>query len=127
VPKYLIQASYTPEGLQGLARDSASGRRADVQSAVKELGGKVEAFYYAFGADDVIIILDLPDIVTAAAVALTTASSGAVFAPRLCSQSRTSTRRSKSKCSTAPREHSLTHWGAPLSPILCKPAAGRRS
>lgn len=41
--------------------DSASGRRADVQSAVKALGGKVEAFYYAFGADDVLIILDLPD------------------------------------------------------------------
>ena len=78
MPKYLIQASYTPEGLQGLARDSASGRRADVQSAVKELGGSVEAFYYAFGADDVIIILDLPDIVTAAAVALTTSASGAV-------------------------------------------------
>ena len=78
MPKYLIQASYTPEGLKGLANDSASGRRADVQSAVRELGGKVEAFYFAFGADDVIIILDLPNNVTAAAVGLTTAGTGAV-------------------------------------------------
>jgi hypothetical protein len=38
MPKYLIQASYTTEGIQGLVRDSASGRRADVQSAVKALG-----------------------------------------------------------------------------------------
>jgi len=78
MPKYLIQASYTTAGIQGLVKDSASGRRADVQSAVKALGGKVEAFYYAFGADDVISILDLPDNVTAAAVALTTSGSGAV-------------------------------------------------
>jgi uncharacterized protein with GYD domain len=78
MPKYLIQASYTPEGIQGLVGDSASGRRADVQAAVKALGGKVEAFYYAFGADDLIVILELPDNVTAAAVGLTTAGSGAV-------------------------------------------------
>jgi len=78
MPKYLIQASYTTEGIQGLVRDSASGRRADVQSAVKTLGGKVEAFYYSFGADDVVMILDLPDNVTAAAVGLTTAGTGAV-------------------------------------------------
>ena len=78
MPKYLIQASYTIEGIQGLVKDSASGRRADVQSAVKAVGGKVEAFYYAFGADDVVIILDLPDNVTAAAVGLTTSGSGAV-------------------------------------------------
>ena len=78
MPKYLIQASYTTEGIQGLVKDSASGRRADVQSAVKALGGKVDAFYYAFGADDVVIILDLPDNITAAAVGLNTAGSGAV-------------------------------------------------
>jgi uncharacterized protein with GYD domain len=78
MPKYLIQASYTTEGIQGLVKDSASGRRADVQSAVQALGGEVDAFYYAFGADDVVIILDLPDNVTAAAVGLTTSGSGAV-------------------------------------------------
>jgi uncharacterized protein with GYD domain len=78
MPKYLIQASYTTEGIQGLVKDSASGRRADVQSAVKAVGGKVEAFYYAFGADDVVIILDLPDNITAAALGLTTSGSGAV-------------------------------------------------
>jgi uncharacterized protein with GYD domain len=78
MPKYLIQASYTTQGIQGLVRDSASGRRADVQAAVKALGGQLEAFYYAFGADDVVMILDLPNNVTAAAVGLTTSGTGAV-------------------------------------------------
>ena len=78
VPKYLVQASYTIEGIRGLASDSASGRRADVQAAVQAVGGKLECFYYAFGADDAVMILDLPDNITAAAVGLTTAGSGAV-------------------------------------------------
>jgi uncharacterized protein with GYD domain len=78
MPKYLIQASYTTEGIHGLVGDSASGRRADVQAAVKAVGGSVEAFYYAFGDHDVIIILDLPDNITAAAVGLTTTGTGAV-------------------------------------------------
>ena len=78
MPKYLVQASYTKEGIQGLIKDSAAGRRADVQAAVKALGGKVESFYYAFGMDDVICILDLPDNISAAALGLTTASTGTV-------------------------------------------------
>ena len=78
MPKYLIQARYTTEGIQGLIRDSASGRRADVQAAVTALGGKVEAFYYAFGDDDVVMIVDLPDNIKAAALGLTMSGSGAV-------------------------------------------------
>ena len=78
MPKYLIQARYTIEGIQGLVKDSASGRRADVQAAVRALGGKLEAFYYAFGDDDVVVIVDLPSSIAAAALGLTTSGSGAV-------------------------------------------------
>jgi uncharacterized protein with GYD domain len=78
MPKFLVQARYTIEGVKGLVNDSASGRRADVQSAVKALGGKVEAFYYAFGAEDVVMILDLPDNIKAAALGLTASGSGAL-------------------------------------------------
>ena len=78
MPKYLFQARYTTEGIQGLVNDSASGRRADVQAAVKALGGNVEAFYYAFGDDDVVTIVDLRDNIKAAAFGLTTTGSGAV-------------------------------------------------
>ena len=78
MPKYLFQARYTTEGIQGIIKDSASGRRADVQAAVKALGGTMESFSYAFGDDDVIVVVDLPTAVQAAAFALRTSGSGAV-------------------------------------------------
>ena len=78
MPKYLIEATYTNQGIQGLVRDSASGRRADVQAAVKGLGGKVEAFYYSFGDTDAIVIIDLPDNTAAAAFSLAVSGAGAV-------------------------------------------------
>ena len=49
MPKYLLKASYTAEGLRGLQRDKASGRKATVTQAVEGLGGKIESFYYTFG------------------------------------------------------------------------------
>ena len=78
MPKYLIQARYTAEGIQGLVRDSAAGRRADVQAAIKAVGGQLEAFYYVFGDDDVVIIADLPSNVKAIAIGLTSTATGAV-------------------------------------------------
>jgi uncharacterized protein with GYD domain len=78
MPKYLIQARYTTEGIQGLVRDSAAGRRADVQAAVKAVGGTVESFYYAFGDDDVVMIVDLPNNITAAAIGFTSSATGTV-------------------------------------------------
>jgi uncharacterized protein with GYD domain len=78
MPKYLVQARYTTEGIQGIVKDSASGRRADVQAAVKALSGTVEAFYYCFGDEDVIAIIDLPSATAAAAFAMSTSGTGAV-------------------------------------------------
>ena len=59
MPKYLVQASYTTEGLKGLQKDKASGRKGAVSKAIEGLGGKLEAIYFAFGADDVVVIFDL--------------------------------------------------------------------
>lgn len=78
VAKYLFEAKYTTEGAKGLAREGGSGRRAAVSKMLEGLGGKVEAFYYAFGGVDAYLIVDLPDNVTAAAVALAVDQSGAV-------------------------------------------------
>ncbi len=78
MPKYMFQASYTAEGMQGLKKDKGSGRKAAVQAAIKALGGKLEAFYFAFEADDVVLIAELPGNVAAAAVTTTTIASGAV-------------------------------------------------
>ena len=78
MPKYLIQASYTVAGTKGLLKDGGTKRRTAVNLLMKQLGGSLEAFYFGFGDDDVYAIVDAPDNVTAAAVALTITASGAV-------------------------------------------------
>ena len=76
--KYMYQATYTVEGVRGLLKETASGRQKAVESAITALGGKVEAFYYCFGMDDVVLIMDLPDNVAAAGLGMTVAASGMV-------------------------------------------------
>ncbi len=78
MPKYLLQASYTAEGTKGLAKEGGTKRRAHIEDLVKRLGGKLEAFYYAFGEHDVFVIGELPDAESAAAVSLAVNGSGAV-------------------------------------------------
>jgi len=78
MPKYLVKASYTADGIKGLLKEGGSSRKAVVERLTKGLGGSVEAFYFAFGTDDVFTILDLPDNVSAAAVSLTVGAAGAV-------------------------------------------------
>lgn len=78
MPKYLVQASYTPEGTKGLLKDGGTKRRSAVEQMVSGLGGKLEAFYYAFGDADAYVIVEAPDNVSAAAVSLAVNASGAV-------------------------------------------------
>ena len=88
MPKYLSSFDYSATGTTGLLRDGGTQREKAVTAAVKALGGKVEAFYFAFGQTDAFVILDLPDNVTAAAVSLVVSASGAVPCGRLRSSRR---------------------------------------
>ncbi|WP_035791406.1 GYD domain-containing protein [Kitasatospora mediocidica] len=78
MPKYLVRGSYTAEGLQGVLRDGGSGRLAAVEHVVTSCGGSLEAMYFAYGDDDFYCILDFPDHLTMAAVAMTVKATGAV-------------------------------------------------
>jgi uncharacterized protein with GYD domain len=78
MPKFLIQGSYTSEGLKGLAKDKASGRKAIVTKMLQKVGVKVEAFYFSFGSDDVLLIVDAPDNATVTAVSIAVSSTGVV-------------------------------------------------
>ena len=78
MPKFLIKASYNPDGVRGLIKDGGSKRRAVVQKLIEGAGGKLEAFYYAYGPDDAIIIADLPDATSGVAISLTVNATGAV-------------------------------------------------
>jgi len=78
MPLYFWQASYTPSGTQGLLKDGGSKRRQAVQQMIEKAGGKLHAFYFAFGEADVVGIAEFPDQVTAAALSLAVNASGAV-------------------------------------------------
>jgi uncharacterized protein with GYD domain len=80
VPKYLWQVNYTAEGAKGLLKDGGSKRRKAAEKGLKAMGGKLEAFYYAFGEADVYAIAELPDNVSVAAGILAFNASGAVVA-----------------------------------------------
>jgi len=78
MPKYLIQGSYSQQGLQGVLKEGGSKRREAAEQLIKGMGGQLEAYYYAFGSDDFVIIADLPSNVDAAALSLAVNVSGAV-------------------------------------------------
>ena len=80
MPKYMLQASYTAEGVKGLIKDTASGRETAVKASVEVVGGKLESMYYCFGKDDVVVIMDLPDNVAAASLVTAVGASGLVRA-----------------------------------------------
>jgi uncharacterized protein with GYD domain len=78
MPKYLFQATYTAEGAKGLLKEGGTSRSQTVARLVEGLGGGLEAFYYAFGDNDVFAIVDLPNHETAAAFSLSVSASGTV-------------------------------------------------
>src|SRR5262249_20932043 len=78
MPKYLVAASYSADGLKGLQKDKASGRRQAVTGAVEGIGGKLECVYFALGEDDAYLIVDLPDNVSVAALGIAAGATGLV-------------------------------------------------
>ena len=78
MPKYLIQGSYSQQGLKGVLTEGGSKRREAAEQIIKGTGGRLEAYYYAFGSDDFVIIAELPSNVDAAALSMAVNASGAV-------------------------------------------------
>ena len=78
MPKYMVKASHTVDGVKGLLKEGGTSRRATMQKLIQDLGGTLETFYYAFGADDAYIIADMPDPESMATVSLAVNASGSV-------------------------------------------------
>ncbi|HLF71611.1 MAG TPA: GYD domain-containing protein [Dehalococcoidia bacterium] len=77
MPKYLVSANYSAgAGVKGLLADGGTKRVEAVKRLVESVGGKLEAFYFAFGDTDAFVIIDVPDSVTGAAISLTVNASG---------------------------------------------------
>ena len=78
MPKYLIKASYSQEGVKGLLKDGGTSRQKAIEGLAESQGAKIESFYYAFGEADIYCIIDVPDEATMTAISLTVVASGAV-------------------------------------------------
>lgn len=78
MPKYMIQGSYSPEGLKGLIKDKASGRLEAVSKALASVGGKLESVYFSLGDYDVVVLADVPDTVAVVALSAAISATGLV-------------------------------------------------
>lgn len=78
MPKYLYHGSYTDKGLQGLMKDGGTKRMEVTRNAIESLGGKMEAYYFAFGSNDFYLIAEAPDNVNAITGSLVANASGTV-------------------------------------------------
>src|SRR5215207_10087020 len=76
MPKYLIEASYTLEGVKGVQRSGGTSRSEAIAALAESVGGRLESLYFAFGDHDVYVVVDLPDNEAAAAVALAVNAAG---------------------------------------------------
>lgn len=74
--RYMFRANYTLEGLQGLLKEGGTGRRKAVETLVSSVGGHLLSLDYAFGADDIYVVCELPDDETAAALSMRISASG---------------------------------------------------
>ena len=81
MPFYLVQASYSTQATGAMIR-SPQDRAAAVRPVIERMGGKLHGLWLSFGEYDAIVIAEMPDNVSAAAVAMAVGSSGGVSAYR---------------------------------------------
>jgi len=75
--RFMFKVSYSKEGMQGVVKEGAVSRQTFIEKMAAEMGGSITSFDYAFGETDVYVIAEMPDAITAAAVATAVGASGA--------------------------------------------------
>jgi uncharacterized protein with GYD domain len=75
---FLVQFSYTEQGLKGLIKEGGTKRREAVEQLTKSLGGKLVAYYFAFGEYDGFAIIEGLENIEATTILFTVGASGAV-------------------------------------------------
>lgn len=73
------QISYTPLAWKALMRNPEN-RLLAVQEVVSRLGGRVVAGWYSFGPFDAMVIVELPDNISATALSIAVSAGGAMGA-----------------------------------------------
>jgi uncharacterized protein with GYD domain len=76
---YSLQTAYTPLGWAALLKNPQD-RLAAVKPVVERLGGNIVNGWFTFGDYDVLVICEMPDQVSAAALSMAISAGGAVKA-----------------------------------------------
>ena len=79
MPRYMIEVAYTPEAWATMVK-KPQDRVEAVRPAVRKLGGRIEAAYFAFGEHDLVAIVNMPDNVSVAAFSIAASAGGAIKA-----------------------------------------------
>ena len=74
---YMCQVRYSQEAIKTLVK-KPNDRTEIIRSAVEKMGGKLMGFWYSFGDYDAVLILDMPDNASAAALPLAAAEGGTI-------------------------------------------------
>ena len=76
MPHFLTQVAYNEQAWQSLV-SNPQNRLDAIRPVVEKLGGRVVNAYFAFGDYDFVLITELPDNVSAAALAIAASAGGA--------------------------------------------------
>ena len=78
---YLVQASYSSGSVAAMVARPVD-RAAAIRPVVKRMGGKLQGMWFSFGEFDVVAIMEMPDHVNAAAIAMAIGATGSVSSYR---------------------------------------------
>jgi len=74
---YLMQVGYTPEAWRTLLKKPEDRTKA-IRPVIEKLGGSLVGAWFAFGEHDLVVIVEFPDNVSAAAFSLAATAGGAL-------------------------------------------------
>jgi uncharacterized protein with GYD domain len=74
--RYLVRAVLTPEGLKNLQKQPPTALKAGVAKFVESVGGKLEFWFFDYGASTAYSVIEYPDEVSAATAQLSTNAAG---------------------------------------------------
>ena len=81
MPIYMVQASYAAQATASMVK-TPQDRAAAIKPMIERMGGKLQDLWFCFGEYDIVAIAEMPDNVSAAAMAMAIGSSGAMSAYR---------------------------------------------
>ena len=79
MPSYLVQVAYTSEAMAAMLK-KPQDRSAVVGKAVAKLGGSLKSAWLTFGDYDTVVLVEMPDNISAAAFAMAISAGGSCSA-----------------------------------------------